>query len=53
VIVGFERWASKQDHDRHLQGTHVQKLMAAMSGILAEPPQIQSYEILEERESTD
>jgi len=48
VIIGFERWATTKDHEKHLQGAHVQKLMAAMGSILAEPPQIQSYEILDE-----
>lgn len=48
VIYGFERWASAQDHDRHLQGAHVQKLMDAMSSILAEPPLITSYEVIDE-----
>jgi quinol monooxygenase YgiN len=48
VIVGVERWASAADHDRHLQGAHVRKLMSAMAEILAEPPHIVSYEILDE-----
>ena len=48
VIVGFERWASKEDHARHLRGAHVQKLMAAMADILAEPPNITTYEVLDE-----
>jgi len=49
VIIAFERWASKEDHDRHLKGAHVQKLMAAMANLLAEPPQIASYEIVDEK----
>jgi len=48
VMIGFERWASEKDHDKHLQGAHVQKLMAAIADTLAEPPQILSYEILDE-----
>ncbi len=48
VIVGFERWASDKDHDRHLQGAHVQTLMAKMVPILAEPPQIRSFRIADE-----
>ena len=48
VIIGFERWASSKDHEKHLQGPHVQKLMAAMSDLLAEPPQITSYNIVNE-----
>lgn len=48
TIVGFERWASPADHERHLRGAHVQKLMAAMADILAGPPNIVSYEIVDE-----
>jgi quinol monooxygenase YgiN len=48
VIIGFERWASKDHHDRHLQGAHVQALISAMADILAEPPHIASYEVLDE-----
>jgi len=48
VIIGIERWASKEEHSRHLQGAHVQKLMSAMADILAEPPAIVSYEIMDE-----
>ena len=48
VIIGYERWNSKKEHEQHLQGAHVQKLLAAMADILAEPPQISSYEILDE-----
>jgi quinol monooxygenase YgiN len=48
VFIGLERWASKEEHNRHLQGAHVQKLMAAMANILAEPPKIVSYEIIDE-----
>ncbi|HTG02216.1 MAG TPA: putative quinol monooxygenase [Nitrospirota bacterium] len=49
VIVGYERWASKKDHDRHLQGPHVQKLMSAMTPLLAGPPDIEVYELLDEK----
>jgi quinol monooxygenase YgiN len=48
VIVGVERWASKAEHDRHLQGTHFQDLAAAMGNIVAGPPQILWYEIIDE-----
>jgi quinol monooxygenase YgiN len=48
VIVGFERWASSADHQRHLQGAHVHTLMSAMANVLAEPPQIVAYTILDE-----
>jgi quinol monooxygenase YgiN len=48
VIIGFERWASKEDHEKHLSGKHVQTLMAKMSGLLAEPPNIISYKVIDE-----
>lgn len=48
VIVGYERWASSADHARHLQGAQVQTLMSAMANVLAEPPQIVAYTILDE-----
>ena len=47
TIVGFERWVSAADHESHLQGAHVQKLMASMANLLAEPPSIVAYEALE------
>ena len=48
TIVGFERWASEADHQKHLQGAHVQRLMQRMADILAEPPSIVTYEVLDE-----
>jgi|SRR5882724_3568873 len=48
VIVGFERWASSSDHDRHLKGAHVQTLISQMGPILAEPPKIISYTVMNE-----
>jgi quinol monooxygenase YgiN len=48
TLVGFERWASHADHDKHLQGAHVATLMSRMADILAEPPQIVAYEMLDE-----
>ena len=48
TIIGFERWASEADHQQHLKGAHVQKLMQRMSEVLAEPPSIVSYEVLDE-----
>ncbi len=48
IIVGFERWASKADHANHIQGAHVQTLMMAMGPVLAEPPHIVAYEIIDE-----
>jgi quinol monooxygenase YgiN len=47
TIVGFERWSSEADHAKHLQGAHVQKLMGLMMDILAEPPNIVAYELID------
>jgi quinol monooxygenase YgiN len=47
TLIGFERWASAAHHQRHLQGAHVQKLMGRLIDILAEPPNIVSYEVLD------
>jgi quinol monooxygenase YgiN len=49
TITAVERWASKGEHERHLQGAHVQKLMAAMAGVVAGPPQIASYRTLDQQ----
>jgi len=38
VVIGIERWTSKEAHDRHLQGAHFHKLGAAMANIVAGPP---------------
>jgi quinol monooxygenase YgiN len=40
TITAFERWASEEDHQRHLQGDHVKTLIARFDGILDGPPQI-------------
>ena len=48
VIIGFERWASEQAHQKHLQGAHVQTLMSRMADLLAEPPNIRSYKVTDE-----
>jgi quinol monooxygenase YgiN len=48
TMIGFERWASKSEHQRHLEGAHVQTLLNHMATILAEPPGIVSYEILDD-----
>ena len=47
VMVGFERWSSAADHDRHLNGAHVQKLFAAMGPVLAEPPSIATHQVVD------
>ncbi len=48
VVVGYERWASEEDHQRHLKGAHVQRLMARMANVLAAPPDIVSYMAIDE-----
>lgn len=48
TIIGFERWASAADHQKHLQGAHVQRLMGRMANILAEAPSIVAYEVIDE-----
>lgn len=48
TIVGFERWASSEAHDRHLQGAHVQTLISKMGPVLAEPPKIVAYVVMNE-----
>src|SRR5580692_13090411 len=42
-ITAFERWASKEDHDRHLQGAHVKALLEALGPIIAGPPKIVQF----------
>lgn len=44
VVTAIERWASKAAHDRHLQGAHVARLMAAMEPLLAGAPSLVAYE---------
>jgi quinol monooxygenase YgiN len=47
AIVGFERWATKADHERHLRGAHFQNPASAMADIIAGPPKIPWYEIID------
>jgi quinol monooxygenase YgiN len=46
TLVAVERWSSRQLHDKHLQGPHVQTLMGRMADLLAEPPSIVEYEVV-------
>jgi quinol monooxygenase YgiN len=41
VLVAFERWRSRPDWERHLQGPHVTSLMEVFEDTLAAPPDIQ------------
>lgn len=38
TIIAFECWATEADHDLHIKGAHVQKLVARFGDIIAEPP---------------
>ena len=40
TITAIERWKSKSDHQKHLQGKHVQELMGKFNGVLAGAPVI-------------
>lgn len=40
-ITAYERWSSKEEHDKHLQGDHVKALMKRFEGVVAEPPTFQ------------
>jgi quinol monooxygenase YgiN len=48
VMIGLERWTSDEAHERHLQGAHVQTFLSSIADILAEPPQILSYAVVDE-----
>jgi len=48
TVVGYERWASEAEHQNHLKGAHIQRLMSRMADILAAPPNIISYEAIDE-----
>ena len=48
TLIGFERWASAEAHGRHLQGAHVARLLGQMADLLAEPPVITTYEVVDE-----
>ena len=46
TLVAVERWSSRDLHDQHLQGPHVQALMGRMADLLAEPPSIVEHTIV-------
>ena len=47
TVIGFERWASEADHAKHMKGAHFQVLAQRLAEILAEPPSIVAYEVLD------
>jgi quinol monooxygenase YgiN len=51
VMIGLERWASRQAHDRHLQGAHVQQFLSSVADVLAEAPDIVEYDVLDDQPS--
>ena len=46
AITAVERWASRVDHERHMQGAHVRALMGKFNGILSGAPTISEMEKL-------
>jgi len=46
TITALERWASEEDHQQHLQGDHVKKLIVQFGEILAAAPEIISMKPL-------
>ena len=40
-VVAIERWASKEDHERHFETEHVRSLIERTQPIMAEPPEVQ------------
>jgi quinol monooxygenase YgiN len=47
AIVALERWESRADWERHLEGPHVTSLMVVFAETLAGPPEIQLLTPLE------
>jgi quinol monooxygenase YgiN len=47
TFIGIERWKSEADHQAHLGGAHIQKLMTRLGPILESPPSIVSYEVID------
>jgi quinol monooxygenase YgiN len=48
AFVSVERWKTRADHDRHMQGPHSQKLGAGMGDVVAGPPQIEAHDIVDD-----
>ena len=51
VFVSYERWASREDLNRHLQTPHLKAFMEKAGELLAAPPEITLLEILEPENS--
>lgn len=52
TMVALERWASREDWLKHLQGPHVTTLLAVFNEILIGPPEIQQFVPVTERWNT-
>jgi quinol monooxygenase YgiN len=48
TVIGVERWASAADHERHMAGAHFKRLADRMADLIAEPPHIMSYAVIDE-----
>ena len=46
TLIAFECWATEADHDQHIKGEHVQKLVARFGEIIAGPPSFLRVEVL-------
>jgi quinol monooxygenase YgiN len=46
-FVFYENWASQEDLDRHLAADHMKDFLSKAKGLLAKPPQIEPYEIVD------
>jgi quinol monooxygenase YgiN len=42
-VIAIERWASKEDHERHFETEHVRTLIERTQPIMAAPPEMQVY----------
>src|ERR1700730_1181146 len=48
TLVGIEQWASAADEYRPLAGAHFQRLAGRMADLIAEPPGILTYTVIDE-----
>jgi quinol monooxygenase YgiN len=42
-VVAIERWASKEDHERHFETEHIRSLIERTQPIMAGPPEVEVY----------
>jgi quinol monooxygenase YgiN len=48
TIVGIERWASIDDHDRHQTDACFRRLASRIADLITEPPRIVTYTVIDE-----